>query len=274
MAEVVPPVVPTPTPTPTPAPTPPAPDWMSGFSEDQKLFVKNKGYQGPNDLLDSYRNLEKLHGVPADRIVKLPEKMDSPEMRAVWEKLGAPKDAKGYGLPASKDEAEAKAVAAFENAFFEAGIPKTAAEKIMSKLAEFNNERTKNMTEAQKLAFTQSEQNLKKEWGQAFDQNTHMAKEAARALGMTEQQVNALGANLGHDGAMKLFHKLAGAVREADFVGGKPPGGVRTPAEAQQEIKNLYSDQGFAEKLSKGDREAMDKWTNLHKLAYDGEIHL
>lgn len=252
--------------------TPPAepPPWTSSFNDDQKAFVLNKGYKGPADVIDSYRNLEKLHGVPAERLLKLPESMDTPEGRAIFERLGAPKEAKEYGLEAPKGT-DPKITETLTSAFHEAGITKTAAQKIMAKLVADQEARNAQALENAKAAVATGDLALKKDWGAAYEQNTNLAKEAARVLGMTEAQVNALGAGLGHEATMKLFHKLSGAVRESDFIGGRPPAGILAPEQAKSEIKNLRNDADFSRRLLSGETEAKQKWERLHQQAFVGE---
>src|SRR5690242_20907106 len=47
--------------------------------------------------LESYQNLEKMRGVPAERLLTLPDdKSDEATRNAFYEKLGRPKEAAGY----------------------------------------------------------------------------------------------------------------------------------------------------------------------------------
>ena len=83
-------------------------DWTTGLSDDLKGFVQNKGFKAPTDILESYRGLEKAMGAKAEHLIKLPENMDSPEGRAIWERLGAPKDAKDYKIGLAKEVGDRK----------------------------------------------------------------------------------------------------------------------------------------------------------------------
>lgn len=260
-----------------PAGTPPAGTpqdqnaWMAGFNDDQKAFIQTKGYKGPGDVVDSYRNAEKLLGVPADRVLKLPEKFDSPEMRAIWERLGAPKDAKDYGL-AAPEGGDPKLMETFVGVFHEAGIAKSAAEKIVGKWNEFQAAKQKEINDNANAAFTQQDAALKKEWGAAYEQNMNIGKEAVRVMGLTKDQVNAVGGALGFDGLSKLLVKLGTATREDVFLGGRPPGAqILAPEQAKATIKQLMGDLDFGKRLQAGEKEAQDKWTALHQQAFSGE---
>ena len=92
--------------TPTPASAPTPTDWTTGLNDDLRSYVQNKGFKDTAAVVESYRNFKKLHGVPQDRILKLPENLDTPEGRAISERLGAPKDAKDYSINLPKEGAD------------------------------------------------------------------------------------------------------------------------------------------------------------------------
>lgn len=246
--------------------------WMAGFNEDQKGYVQTKGYKGPADLVDAYRNAEKLLGVPADRVLKLPEKFDAPEMRAIYERLGMPKDAKEYGIIAPKEGGDPKLTEAFVTTFHEAGVSKSAAEKIVGKWNEFQVEKQKQIIADANAKYAQDDAALKKEWGAAYDQNINLGKEAVRVMGLTKEQVNAVGGALGFKGLSELLLKLGSATREDVFIGG---GSIKSqilaPEAAKHQIKALINDMDFGRRLQAGEKEATDKWTALHQMASPGE---
>lgn len=259
-----------------PAPSAAPTDWTTGFSDDLKGYVQNKGFKGPQDILESYRNFEKLQGAPQDRILKLPEDLNSPEGKQVWERLGKPKEAKDYKIEIPKDYGDEKLaeelrVIADQNNFTHSQV---------EGLVKWWNERTgntiKSMTEAQETARKNADQALRKEWGAAFDQNKNIVDNAARSLGLGEKEFQALGQALGPDGAMKMLLKLGKATGEADFVttgpGGK--GALLTPEQSKNEINALMSDPSFTKRLMSRDADAVRKWDNLHKMAFGGEVSL
>src|SRR4051812_7514574 len=72
------------------APAAPA-DWTAGLNEATRGFVENRGFKDPQTLADSYVNLEKLMGVPKDRLLQVPEKDDDAEgWGKVYNRLGRP----------------------------------------------------------------------------------------------------------------------------------------------------------------------------------------
>src|SRR5690349_8033208 len=76
--------------------------WYSGFeSPELRGFVETKGWKDPGAAVESYRQLEKTIGVPAERLLKLPDKADAPEWKEIRAKVGvgAPEKPEDYGIP-------------------------------------------------------------------------------------------------------------------------------------------------------------------------------
>ncbi len=262
------------------AATPPAApvSWYEGASADLTGWVQNKGFKTPIDALESARNLEKLMGAPPERILKLADKMRgddgklTAEGRQIFERLGAPKEAKDYQIDIPKEFGDAKMAETFQGLFHEEGVAKASAERIVKQWNEYQNAQRTAMTEAQKEADRQAEQVLKRDWGQAYEQNTNIAKEAVRTLGLDEKSLNSLSRSLGHDKTMKLLQKLGASVGEGRFVQGGSANTVLEPSQAQYQIKELMKDRDFAGRLAKGDSEALSKWTRLHEMAAPGQF--
>lgn len=253
-------------------------DWKSGFSPELKGYVDLKGFKDPVAMADAYRNLEKAFGVPQDRLLKLPEAFYddkgklTAEGRAIFDRLGAPKEAKDYNLQMPKEGGDPKLMEHFKSVFHDAGIPKAAAEKIVASWNEFQAQNLQTMKDASVQAFKDQQTKLQSEWGSATEQNTNIAKQAMQTMGLTTQQVDAISSSLGHAETMKLLHKLGTATGEAPFVGGSNPNRLLEPQTAQAKIKALMSDAEFGSKLSKGDSEAKRMWESLHAQAYPGTM--
>src|SRR3989304_4855337 len=76
-----------------------APVWTDGLPQETLGFVEKKGWKGNADVITSYQNLEKLHGVPAERIIKLPEKLEGAEMGVIYNRLGRPEKTESHKIP-------------------------------------------------------------------------------------------------------------------------------------------------------------------------------
>lgn len=259
-----------------PAGAPPAAatDWTSGFSDEAKGFIQNKGFKGPADLLESYRNMEKLMGAPKERILRLPEKDDDPAWNDIQARLGKPESPDKYSFkvdPAVADEQFDKWA---REAFHKAGFTDKQAAKFMEEFSGYAKARQATQLESIKTKLDTEATQLKQEWGAAHDQNTNLAKRAAQELGISGEQIDQLEKVMGFAGVMKLFHSIGTKVGEAAFVSGSGGGGngfaALTPQAALNRIAALRGDPGFVEKYVNGDAAARQEMEMLHRYAYPG----
>lgn len=242
------------------------PDWLSGLSDDAKGYVQNKGFKDPAAAIDSYRNLEKLMGVPKERLLKLPEKDDDPAWAEIHTRLGKPASADEY-----KIDGENKDFAKWaKGTFHELGLSKKQAETLFGKYNDYAKGLGEKQSQAMAERLQQSEAGLKKEWGAAFDQNLMTAKKAAMAFGLDAATIDKLESAMGYDGVMKFMHSVGSKVGEDSFVssGQSARGfGAMTPEQARNRIASLKQDKEFAAKLSNGNAEARNEWDRLNQWA-------
>lgn len=254
--------------------TAPPTEWTTGFTDELKGYVQNKGFKGPQDILESYRNYEKLQGVPQERIIKLPEDMSSPEGRQVWERLGRPKDAKDYKIEIPKEHGDAALAEELRAIADKNNFTHSQIEGLVGWWNGRTEAGMKAMTEAETMTKNNADQTLRKDWGAAYEQNRNIADNAARTLGLGEKEVTALAKALGPDVALKTLLKLGKATGEADFVStsnGAAGNGLMTPEQAKSRINELMVDPSFTKRLTSSDADARRQWDNLHKMAYPGQ---
>ncbi len=254
----------------TPAPAAPT-EWTTGLNEDLKGYVQNKGFKDPGSVLDSYRNLEKLIGVPKERLLKLPEKMDDANaMNDIYSKLGRPATPDEYKIEAAKggDDTFAKWA---KGTFHELGLSKAQAEKLVNKFGEFSQGTTKQQFEQHQAKVQQEELALKREWGGAFDQNVKVSQKAMQKFGLDSDKVDKLEMALGYAETMKLLQSMGSMVGEDSYVGSGTKGSgfsAMTPEAARNRIQALKTDTDFSARLRNGDVSAKAEWDNVHKFAY------
>ena len=168
-------------------------DWMKvGLDTDSMALVNDRQWKGVPDVLTSYRNLEKLIGVPPDRILKLPGDKDPAESwNGIYDRLGRPKAATDYKIPLPEgDTGEfAKTIAPI---FHEAGLSQAQVSKIAERHNALMGEQIKKSTEATKAAQEREIVELRSEWGPDYDRNNDTVDRAAAAFGMTKEHATAL----------------------------------------------------------------------------------
>lgn len=248
--------------------TPPSSnDWISGLNEDLRGYVQNKGFKDPGAVVDSYRNLEKLRGVPQERLLTLPDKEDAPEWNAIYERLGKPKVADEYSfeLPEAAKSPEFEKWA--KETFHANGLSKKAAENIMKQYGEYFNNQIASTNESDKARLESQIASLKKEWGAAYEQNYGVANQAAKVFGVDNPTLDSLKAVMGEANTIKFLHTIGSKLGQGTFVSGDNSGGFNramTPAEAKDKLATLMKDNDFTTKLLNGHSETLEKYTDLH----------
>lgn len=275
------PAAPAATPAPSAAPAAPAVPapaaWHSSLDQETLGWAQNRGLDKLDQAgallatIKQARELEKLRGAPADRLIQLPADPSlAGSMDPVYARLGRPATADGYKLEmAVEDAAEADAVVkALAPSLHAAGLSQSqfnAVFKAVSEYAAKLSQESASATEAQAAA---NMAKLKQEWGSDFDANLVIAKRTAQKLGVDAETVDALEAALGSNtGVVKLFARIGAGSAEAAFVGGQAPLGVGTAAGAEARIAELRKDPEFSRRYLAGDAEAVRTMKNLTLVA-------
>lgn len=252
-----------------------APTWTEGFDADLAEFVSSREFKDPKTLAESYRNLEKLRGVTADKLLKLPELGDDKGWNEVYTKLGKPPTPEGYGFKPN-DPANPGFTDWAKDTFHKLNLTAEQGQTLVKQFNEFT-EAQHAQAQAQHTAKVQEQVvSLKKEWGAAFQQNVNRAQAAYRQFGIPDAAIDSLEKAMGFDGVMKVFHSLGSKVGEHTFVGsdGGPGFGdnmMLTPDQAQAKIKALKKDGDWTGKYLKGDIKARTQMEQLLKMAYPQE---
>lgn len=265
------------TPPAPPVVTPPAPtDWAANLAPDLKGFIQERGFKDPGEIAEQYRNLEKLRGVPADKLLKLPDSLDDmTNMAPIYDRLGRPKDAKGYTIEVPKEGGDPKQAEWAAELFHKAGLTKAQGEAIGKAWNERQTAAFTSIKESTALAKTQAEAALRTEWGAAYDQNVALVDKGANTLGLTKDQIESMGNLHGRDVFMKKLAEIGRSLGEANFVpGNKTPGGAMEPEQAQNTIKELMRSEEFTKRLNSGDPDARKRWDGLHEMAFRGSANI
>jgi hypothetical protein len=264
--------IPTPTPTPSPTPTPTPDAWHAGVADDIKGFWQNKGLPLDNPkefgikLTELYKGAEKFIGVPPDQVVKIP-KADAPpeDIRAYYERLGAPKEAKDYDLSPIKDQAISDTLRATMHS---RGVPKDAATEIAKSVATALESQATQRTTEQTANLEVERAKLKESWGPSFEYNKLKAMDGARRLGMAPETVASLENLMGYAGVMETLRKIGVGTSEATFIdrGLGTNGQVTTREGAVARKAELMADKAWGARYLAGGVAEVREMTGLNMM--------
>ncbi|MEH6358838.1 MAG: hypothetical protein V7745_07600 [Pseudomonadales bacterium] len=246
-------------------------DWTAGLSDETKGIVSNKGWKSAEEAIGSYKQLESYHGVPADRLMKLPgEGAEASEWAAIHTRLGRPENAEGYEIQLPEgSEISPERMSSFSKAAFDAGLSKDQVGALAKWDAEnqtgakdaFNAENTEKLDADDKA--------LRSEWGPGYDRKVEEGRAAARQFGVDETTMNAMEKAMGFGGIMKFMADVGGKLGEDTFKGGREGAvgfNTMTPAEAGAKLSELQMDPNFMKKYTSGDKDALTRFDNLIQI--------
>jgi hypothetical protein len=268
-----------PAPAPAPAPAPVA-NWYDGkgFDTEHVAHIQTKGW----DKLDptaaavaavmAHRAAEKIVGVPADEILRIPKTPTDPGWQKVYERLGAPVDPAKYEFPGLKvgDQDITPDVTDFLRAtaaklHLPVDAAKTMAADIVAKinadLTAANVDRTAKV-ETEKAA-------LKANWGNNAAVHEMTARRAAAALGVDANMIGALESVAGYAKVMDMFRSIGEKIGEDKFLTGGSMGGkdgLLTREQASTRRSELMKDTAWVDRYLNGGTAEQREMTSLNTI--------
>ena len=215
-------------------------DWKANLSEEIRLDKSLENIKDVEGLAKSYVHAQKLVG--ADKIPVPNKYATEKDWDAVYEKLGRPTTPGDYKYDLPEDQKiDQDALKNFSDQAHKLGLLPGQA----NGMVKFYNEMTNSaMQEADTKAVAAREAStteLKKEWGQAFDQKINQAATLAKSVGASELFNTNLadGTKLGdHPVMIKAFAELASKMGEDSIVQASGPA-YQTPAQIDKQIGEL-----------------------------------
>jgi hypothetical protein len=244
--------------------------WYSTIEDaDLRGFAEIKKFKDPAAVLQSYRHLEKMQGVPPERILKLPEAGDDAGMLEVKKRLGfaPPASADDYGLD-KLEGLDPSFVKFAGEQFHKAGVPADMLGAAMGEIAGYLKKAEEDYN-ANRAARDHSEMAaLEREWGAEGVALKALAERAANEfkgqVGLEDADMDALIDALGPAKFNKLFAAIGSTTGEAKFVvGSGADSGVMSPDAAGAKMQQLLADQGWVARHKAGDVAAVNEWNRL-----------
>ena len=205
-----------------------------------------RNFTNAGEMAKSYVSAQRMIG--ADKLAIPGQSATPDEWREVYRKLGAPADASAYEFSKSDIEINDDTVNGLRAAALDAGLSKSQAESMMGFIRNTVGDIQTNYEAQGEALREESEQTLRSEYGQAFEQKVGLAQKAAtRYLGgldLFEDVQLADGRLLGdHPDIIKLFAQLGEEIGE-DNLEGEPTEMVMTPDEASRKIAEMMRPDG------------------------------
>lgn len=254
--------------------------WYETFDDETKGYITSRGLDKKTaeeavvETIKSHRNAEAKLGVPSDKLVKLPEPDDAEGTKALWQKLGVPKEASEYDFStvARTDgkEVDPTLLDLIRGVAAETGMTKAAAAAMASRLVKGHEQDEATRTTKDKADVALAHQALTNAWGANFDTNKFIADRAAALLGMSPEQLNAAANATSYPVLMDGLRKIGVAMGEGKLLGVGTGGGSTSSAmtreEAVSEIRSLRDDKDFVKRWAAGgktERETLERLTKL-----------
>lgn len=245
--------------------------WYEGLSEDDQTYLKSKGWdkegKGPADVLKSYRNLERLRGVDADKLLKLPG--NDEEKAAFYARLGVPETPDGYETPDVSVEDTPLDKGVFQKLSHDLKLTPEQHVQFAESVSNLLNESLKLERQQALDRDTAEQKKLESEWGDQKDANYAAAGLAARRFGV---DVDAMQKGMGFRATIETLAAIGNALGEGKAPTRDPltPDSEfgPTPKAAQERLETLKRDKTFRDRLFSGDEKARKQWQDLKDIAF------
>ncbi len=248
------------------------PAWYASLSAEggdadnpsHRDWVKSAGIKDVDGLAKVAR--DNMRALRESGRIKVPGEGAKPEEIAEFNKaIGVPDDATGYSIAAPKGAdgedlpLDADLVGRLAESAFKHGAPKAVFEGIAGDFIQMQLDDAAKFDAEQKAAADA----LVKSWGAGATEKLAAIDRAAKALGITRDEMVAARNAWGAEALMNRLVKLGEGMAEDVMInGGQGKFGV-SGAEAQAELTRLKADKEFTAKLMSGDVTAKARWDRL-----------
>lgn len=264
---------------PDPPPPGPTPAWHDGEAPELIGHAQNHGWHAMDAgaaakaALKAHYEANKLIGVPADQLLRLPKDMNDPaQLTPIYERLGHPKEAKEYDFTGIKradgSDLDEALVGVIRNSAFEHRIPKSAATTFAKNIVAHLDavEGAKASERTAKLMQERAE--LKQEWAAAPEVNKLLAQAAANRLGVTDEEITALESQIGYKRVMQMFRTIGERLGEHDYLLPKLNGKTApmTREQAVTRMEELKRDADWGTRWMNGGTAEKAEMENLQRI--------
>ncbi len=220
--------------------------------------------------IQAHREAEKLIGVPADQLLRFPKDLSDVEgWNKIHAKMGVPAKPEEYDFATVKykngtslTDTETTELRTLVN---ELKIPKATASILAQKLVDMGEKSRENDAALGAGELAKEQSKLDANWGSNKAANQVVADGAMRALGVTEEQQDALKGSIGYAATMELFRNIGARIGEGKFVNGDSNNNntAMTVDQAQYRLDQLQNDAAWFTKYQNGDAVSVKEFNDL-----------
>jgi len=212
-------------------------NWLDGLDEAYRQNPLINKWGSLNDFAKTHLNAQKIIG--ADKVAIPGKAATDEEWQSLYQRLGAPEDPNQYEVEQT-DVFDEASFTAFRNKAYEIGLSNKQAQEIAGLYQDQIATGREALNQRAEEARFSGEQELRKEFGQNFEQRLTQAQAAARTvMGDTEifDEIKlADGRSLGdHPAIIRTFSRMAEMLGEDGLVG-EPTDVVMSSQDAKQLI--------------------------------------
>lgn len=255
-------------------------DFVATLPEDIRPFVQAKGWKAPADIVNSYRESEKLLGV--QRLPAPQPTWKDEDWGNFFKAAGRPESPDKYGMPQVKlaegVAIDDKMMGEVKAEFHKMGLTDKQFQGVMGRYMNFLNTSVEQLARDREAKQAEASSTLKAEWKDNYDANLEIARSVVKEFGDDDVRAHLEETGWGNDPRLiKLFHTIGKGMLD-DSATGKGTGlTVSNAANAAAEIERLRSGQEpafMAALFNAADpahKSAVSRWEQLHKEAHPNE---
>lgn len=253
-------------------------DWRASLDETLRADPTLADIKDLNGLAKSYVHAQRMIG--KDKITIPQEGADPSEWDGFYERLGRPGDGNykldPAGLMPEDLPFDPQVLDRFKKVFHAAGLNQKQAEGVFKNYLEYVGEVHSNNQQGVEAQRQEWVNNVKKEFGRAFDERVDLAVRAVETFGGEELVKWLDQTGMGdHPMFVKMFAKIGQQMQEALASPNQSRGWTMTPDTARQEIARAQRDTEFMKAYmtpaATGHAEAVKKMQDLFSFAYPDE---
>lgn len=224
------------------------------------------------DVAKSYSSAAKMVGMDKNQLIALPKEPTEEAMSPIWDKLGRPADVNGYGLEQFKDAIPVEVTGKYAQIAHKHGVSKEAFNALIGEFVNESSTGQAALAEQQAQQIGQWQQEVKSEYGMAYDQKIAFAQKAVEKFGLTDV-IKQNSAMFEHPAIIKALVAIGEKTSEGIVLSnGDVNHGKLAPNEARMELAKFQSDKDVVAVLTNKQHPQhefmMKKRAELFKYAY------